>query len=231
MRPGIATWPQADPQPPGRDQRSQHERCDAYRSAHRQRQLGCHREAGQRRVHVRRAERHERHVRDDDDHARDDRGQRRRREPAVRLQNSIEHDCEAVEQDLWREHGKHVSRHGHQRRLRAVRSAVRRAEQARQRARRQRDREAHWHQDDRRPGQQGRRRLADRSRRGRVCSRPVRGPGRDRHHDAGQRAAEGDVVDDVRQCVGGDILIPGRWRPPSWRTRWYGPGRAAWQGW
>ena len=45
----------------------------------------------------------------------------------------------------------------------------------------------------------------DLGRGGRLGGRPLRRPGQDRHHDAGQRAAEDDVVDDVRQRVGGHV--------------------------
>jgi hypothetical protein len=90
-------------------------------------------------------------VRADDDQAGQHRRQRGRGEPAVRLQDAVQHHGQAVEQDLRREHDQHPGAHGDHGGARAPgarRAAPRRAAARRSRPGADRDEQQH------RPGQQ-----------------------------------------------------------------------------
>ncbi len=194
--------PQPDPLPPDRHQSGQHQRRDADSRADREDQLGRHRQAGEvAGLVVVLAERNEDQVRGDHYQAGDDGRERWRSEAPVRLQDAVEHHREPVQQDLRSEHRQHVPGDGCQLRLCAVRPGIRRVEQAGQRTSRQRDHQADRRQDQHCPGQHRRRGLGHVGCRGRVGGRLAGRPGQQRHHDAGKRPAQDDVVNDVGQRV------------------------------
>ena len=149
-------------QPRGGPHGHDDQRGDAQGGAHRQDELGGHRQPGQREVpvHGREGE-----VRGDDHEAGDGGPQGRRGEPAVRLQQPVEDDRQPGQQDLGREHHEHAA---------GDRDHV---------ARSQCDPRSFL----------------------RVVRRPFGRTGQHRDHRAGQRAAHDQLVDQVRDLVGGDV--------------------------
>ncbi len=192
-----------EPQPERGHQRGQHQRGDAHRGPDRQRELGGCRQAGEV-GGVRAAERHKRDVGGDDHDAGQHGRERGAGELPVRLQDAVEHHGQAVQQDLRGEHLEHAGsdRDG----LRPGAALQMRDEQRGHGLGHQAEDHAGRDQQHDRPGQQRGRDLAGGARRLRVGAGPLRGrAGQDRHHDAGQRTAEHDVVDDVRHLVGGGV--------------------------
>ena len=146
--------PQPEPEPGGGHAGGEGERRHACRGAQGQGQFRSGRErTGPVLVTV--AQNRKSDVRGGDHEAGQDRRERRSHEPAVRLQDAIQHDRNAVQRNLRRERDQHprAGRHGGR-----VRTAARRRDQQRgERSGHQRDHHGSRHQQQHGPGQQGRR--------------------------------------------------------------------------
>ena len=118
-------------------------------------------------------------------------------EAAVRLQHAGQHDADAVERHLRREH--------HAASARPRRRSPAPAHWSPPQAQRADQRTASDGQQQRRPARAGRTAQVEQRRRGPVDGPPVAAgqrPGEHRHHGAGQRAAGDDLEEHVRQRVG-----------------------------
>jgi hypothetical protein len=162
--------------------------------------------------HVGAADRPESGVGADHDQRRQQRRERRGAEPAVGLQDPVEDDREPVQQYLRGEDDQHPGADAGHHRARAAGGV--RQQQGHDRVRGERQHRADRHQQQHRPGQQRRRDPAGGleggpviAPLGREAARPgrLRGPRQHRHHHRRERAAEHDVVDDVRHHVGGRV--------------------------
>ena len=126
-------------------------------------------------------------------------------EATIRLQQSVQHDREAVEQGLRGEDGQDVAGGGHHLGPSAVDVGVDRGEQRGDPPRSDGDHHHERHQDDHRPRQQRRGDGADPGLLGRVAVCSLGGAGQDRDHGAGERTAQDQLVEQVRDLVGGDV--------------------------
>jgi len=194
--------PERQVQPPGGRHGHEDQRGDAQRGAARQDKLGRQRERGQRQPF---AQGREGEVGGDDHEAGDGRPQGRPGEPAVRLQQSVEHDRKPGQDDLRGEHHEHAAGGGDYVGPDAVRVGIGGIEQARDRTRGGRDGQGQRHQDDDGPGEQRRGDLADPGPLLRVGIRAFRGASQHRDHRARQRAAQDQLVDQVGDLIRGDV--------------------------
>src|SRR6266536_1047461 len=123
---------------------------------------------------------------------------------AVCLQDAVQHPGKAVEQDLGGEYGQHLCADPDQVGLDAARLPGR-DQHRHDRSRGDRQDRADRDENGDCPGQHRGADLADLPGGRRVGTGALSGPGQHRHHDAGQRTAENDVVDDVRHLVGSRV--------------------------
>ena len=150
-------------------------------------------------------QRHEGEIAGNEHQAGDPRADGRRGEPAVGLQQPVENDREPVQQGLGSEHhaasrgdGDHVG-------VDAVRVRVAGVQQRGDRPGGRHDDQAQRHHDDNGPGQQRRGDLADPRLLRRVTGRPLGRASQHRDHRAGQRAAQDQLVQQIRHLVRGDV--------------------------
>ena len=177
-------------------------RADRGRTRARRDRRCCQRQLGQRPPLV---QGHEGQITGDEHQAGDPRADRRRGEPPVGLQQSVQHHRQPVEQRLGGKYLEHVAGDRDHVGSDTVRVRVARVQQRGNRPGRDHNGHRQRYRDNNGPGQQRRGDLADPGLLLGISPGSLRRPGQHRYHRAGQRATQDEFIQEIGHLVRGYV--------------------------